>query len=70
MKSKNMITYTIKKGASEHPDAIRLYDERGQEVNALDMLKRTEPHRLTDRWVRVRRRSSNISVSRWVRWMW
>ena len=46
MKSKNMITYTIKKGASVHPDAIRLYDERGQEVNALDMLKRTEPHRV------------------------
>ena len=46
MKSKNMITYTIKKGTSEHPDAIRLFDEQGQEVSALDLLNQTTPHRV------------------------
>ena len=46
MKSKNMITYTIKKGASEHSDTLILLNEQGQEVSALEILKAYEPHRV------------------------
>ena len=46
MKSKNMITYTIKKGASEHSDTLILLNECGQEVSALEILKACEPHRV------------------------
>ena len=46
MKSKNMITYTIKKGASEHSDTLILLNEQGQEVSALEILKACEPHRV------------------------
>ena len=46
MKSKNMITYTIKKGASEHSETLILLNERGEEVSACDLLKRTSPHRV------------------------
>lgn len=46
MKSKNMITYTIKKGASEHSETLILLNERGEEVSACDLLKRTAPHRV------------------------
>ena len=46
MKSKNMISYTIKKGASEHSETLILLNERGEEVSACDLLKRTAPHRV------------------------
>jgi tRNA threonylcarbamoyladenosine biosynthesis protein TsaE len=46
MKSKNMITYTIKKGASEHSDTLTLLNEQSQEVSALEILKACEPHRV------------------------
>ena len=46
MKSKNMITYTIKKGASEHSETLILLNERGQEVSALEILKACAPHRV------------------------
>ena len=46
MKSKNMSIYTIKKGASEHSESISLYNEQGEQVSALDILKQTEPHRV------------------------
>ena len=46
MKSKNMSIYTIKKGASEHSEGISLYNEQGEQVSALDILKQTEPHRV------------------------
>lgn len=41
-----MITYTIKKGASEHSETLILLNERGEEVSACDLLKRTAPHRV------------------------
>ena len=43
MKSKNMITYTVKKGANSD---LVLINEQGQEVSALEILKATEPHRV------------------------
>ena len=43
MKSKNMNQYTIKKGAK---DALLLLNEQGEEVRALDLLQKTEPHRV------------------------
>ena len=46
MKSKNMSTYTIKKGASEHSETLILLNERGEEVSALEILKACEPHRV------------------------
>ena len=46
MKSKNMSIYTIKKGASEHSETILLFNEQGEEVSALDILKKTEPRRV------------------------
>ena len=46
MKSKNMITYTIKKGGPEHSETLLLLNEQGQEVSALEILKATEPHRV------------------------
>ena len=46
MKSKNMITYTVKKGGPEHSETLLLLNEQGQEVSALDILKATEPHRV------------------------
>lgn len=50
MKSKNMITYTVKKAKDEgleaKEDGLILIDEQGQEVSALDLLRRTAPHRV------------------------
>lgn len=46
MKSKNMRTYTIKKGASEHSETLLLLNEQGEEVSVLEILKETEPHRV------------------------
>lgn len=46
MKSKNMRTYTIKKGGSEHSENLILLNERGEEVSALEILKTCEPHRV------------------------
>jgi len=46
MKSKNMGVYTIKKGASDHSEALILINEQGEEVSALEILKETEPHRV------------------------
>lgn len=50
MKSKNMITYTIKKAKSEgqkaNEESLLLLNERGEEVSALEILKATEPHRV------------------------
>ena len=43
MKSKNMNQYTIKKGST---DALLLLNEQGEEVRALDLLQKTEPHRV------------------------
>ena len=43
MKSKNMNTYTIKKGA--HSELL-LLNEQGKEVSALEILKICEPHRV------------------------
>ena len=43
MKSRNMNTYTIKKCEN---GTLLLLDEQGQEVSALDILHRTEPHRV------------------------
>ena len=43
MKSKNMITYTIKKYENS---GLLLLNEQNEEVSALDLLKRTEPHRV------------------------
>ena len=41
-----MITYTIKKGTSEHSETLFLLNERGEEVSALEILKACEPHRV------------------------
>jgi len=46
VKSKNMSIYTIKKGASEHSETLLLFNEQGEEVSALDLLRSTEPHRV------------------------
>lgn len=50
MKSKNMITYTIKKAKGEgqkaNEESLLLLNERGEEVSALEILKATEPHRV------------------------
>ena len=46
MKSKNMITYTVKKGGPEHSETLLLLNEQGREVSALEILKATEPHRV------------------------
>lgn len=46
MKSKNMTTYTIKKGAAEHDETLFLFNEQGEQVSALDILRQTEPHRV------------------------
>ena len=43
MKSKNMTTYTIKKGANSD---LVLLNEQGEEVSALEILKACEPHRV------------------------
>lgn len=43
MKSRNMNTYTIKKCEN---GTLLLLDEQGQEVSALDILHKTEPHRV------------------------
>ena len=43
MKSKNMNQYTIKKGST---DALLLLNEQGEEVRALDLFQKTEPHRV------------------------
>ena len=46
MKSKKMSIYTIKKGVSEHSETLELLNEQGEQVSALDILKKTEPHRV------------------------
>lgn len=43
MKSKNMITYTIKKCENSE---LLLLNEQHKEVSALDILQKTEPHRV------------------------
>ena len=43
MKSKNMSTYTIKKGVEE---GLILLNERGEAVSPLEILQTTEPHRV------------------------
>ena len=43
MKSRNMNTYKIKKCEN---GTLLLLDEQGQEVSALDILHKTEPHRV------------------------
>lgn len=46
MKSKNMHTYTIKKCASEQSETLQLFNEQGEKVSALEILRITEPHRV------------------------
>lgn len=46
MKSKNMRTYTIKKGTSEQAEALQLINEQGETVSALEILREAEPHRV------------------------
>lgn len=46
MKSRNMRTYTIKKGASGHEEGLLLLNESGEAVSALDILREAEPHRV------------------------
>ena len=41
-----MITYTIKKGVFSDLKALILLDEQGNEVNPLEILQKTEPHRV------------------------
>lgn len=41
-----MSIYTIKKGVSEHSETLELLNEQGEQVSALDILKKTEPHRV------------------------
>ena len=41
-----MINYTIKKGVSEQSETIKLFNEQGEEVSALDILRKTAPHRV------------------------
>jgi len=43
MKGKNMSIYTIKK---HEKNGLLLLNEQGEEVSALDILKRSEPHRV------------------------
>ena len=74
MKSKNMITYTIKKGVksclptadrhqNDEEERLVLLNALGEKVSPLEILKASEPHR-------VRPPSLNIYVKRWVRPMW
>lgn len=50
MKSKNMYSYTIKKTKVERgkpkEESLLLLNEQGEHVSALEILKRTEPHRV------------------------
>ena len=46
MKSKNMNIYTVKKGGSEHTETLLLFNEQGEQVSALEILKQCEPHRV------------------------
>lgn len=41
-----MITYTIKKGVFSDSKALILLDEQGNEVSQLEILQKTEPHRV------------------------
>ena len=41
-----MITYTIKKGVFSDSKALILLDEQGNEVSPLEILHKTEPHRV------------------------
>ncbi len=41
-----MITYTIKKGVFSDSKALILLDEQGKEVSPLEILQKTEPHRV------------------------
>lgn len=41
-----MITYTIKKGGFSDSKALILLDEQGNEVSPLEILQKTEPHRV------------------------
>ena len=46
MKSKNMNIYTVKKRGSEHTETLLLFNEQGEQVSALEILKQCEPHRV------------------------
>ena len=50
MKSKNMISYTVKKakgkGLKAKEESLILINEQGEEVSALEILRATEPHRV------------------------
>lgn len=46
MKSKNMNIYTVKKGGAEHTETLLLFNEQGEQVSALEILKQCEPHRV------------------------
>jgi tRNA threonylcarbamoyladenosine biosynthesis protein TsaE len=49
MKITNMRTYTIKKvltSTPENAERLLLLNEQGEEVSALEILKKTEPHRV------------------------
>lgn len=50
MKSKNMISYTVKKAKGEglkaKEESLILINEQGEEVSALEILRATEPHRV------------------------
>ena len=50
MKSRNMITYTIKKtivgSQKSKEESLSLLNDRGEEVSAVEILKQTEPHRV------------------------
>ena len=50
MKSRNMITYTIKKtivgSQKSKEESLLLLNDRGEEVSTVEILKQTEPHRV------------------------
>lgn len=46
MKIKNMRTYTLKKGTSKHSETLKLINDHGEEVSALEILRVNEPHRV------------------------
>ena len=41
-----MNIYTVKKGGSEHAETLLLFNEQGEQVSALEILKQWEPHRV------------------------
>ena len=46
MKSKKMSIYTLKKEALEQGETIILFNEQGEQVSALEILREAEPHRV------------------------